>query len=97
MRSVYLICYDICDAKRLRQVHKLMKGAGDSMQYSVFRCELSAEEKQSLMEKLWEVINPGVDRVLFADLGPVSSRGVESLEYWGDPREQPEFTRPIVV
>jgi len=97
MRQVYLICYDICDPKRLRRVHQTLKGAGDSMQYSVFRCELTTEEKHDLVARLWEIINPGVDRSLFANLGPVESRGRESLEYWGEPREQPEFTRPIVL
>lgn len=97
MRNVFLVCYDVCDAKRLRQVHRVMKGAGDSMQYSVFRCELSSEEKQDLMSELWEIINLGVDRVLFADLGPVDKRGRDCLEYWGDPREQPAFTSPVVL
>ena len=97
MRKVFLICYDVADPKRLRQVHKILRGAGDSMQYSVFRCELTAEEKQDLLADLWDVINPGQDRVLFANLGPVETRGVECLEYWGEPREQPDFTRPIVL
>lgn len=97
MRKVYLICYDVCDAKRLRKVYKTLKGAGDALQYSVFRCELTAEEKQDLLSQLWEIINPGQDRLLFANLGPVESRGLDCLEYWGEPREQPDFTRPIVL
>ena len=67
------------------------------MQYSVFRCELSPEEKHDLVTELWEIINPGVDRVLFANIGPVDGRGRDCLEYWGDPREQPEFTNAIVL
>jgi CRISPR-associated protein Cas2 len=97
MRKVFIICYDVCDAKRLRKVYKTLKGAGDALQYSVFRCELTPEEKQDLLSQLWEIINPGQDRLLFANLGPVESRGVDCLEYWGEPREQPEFTRPIVL
>lgn len=97
MRHVYLICYDICDPKRLRQVHKAMKGAGDSVQYSVFRCELSLIEKQDLMSDLWDIINPSVDRFLFANLGPAKRSGRENLEYWGDPREQPDQTNSIVL
>lgn len=97
MRNVYLICYDICDSRRLRQVHKTMKGAGDSLQFSVYRCLLNPMEKQDLMVRLWEIINPGVDRLLFANLGPVEHRGRESLEYWGDPREAPDYTTPIVI
>ncbi len=96
MRNVFLVCYDIGDPKRLRQVHRVMKGAGDALQYSVFRCELTPEEKQKLFTQLWELINPGQDRLLFADLGPAGARGFDCLEYWGDPCEQPEATRSVV-
>jgi len=41
MRRVYLVCYDVSDAKRLRRTHKKMCGFGDPVQYSIFRCELS--------------------------------------------------------
>jgi CRISPR-associated protein Cas2 len=33
-----LVCYDICEPKRLRRVHKVMKGFGEPWQYSVFFC-----------------------------------------------------------
>ena len=97
MRNRLLICYDICDAKRLRKVHKVMKGAGDSVQYSVFLCELSVMEKQDLLSELWDLVNPDVDRILIANLGPLNRRNDEVVEYWGNPREQPEFTNPIVL
>ena len=71
MRNVFVVCYDVCDAKRLRRVHKVLKGAGDALQYSVFRCELSRTEKQELVARLWEIINPGQDRLMFANLGAV--------------------------
>jgi CRISPR-associated protein Cas2 len=97
MRNVFVVCYDVCDAKRLRRVHKVLKGAGDALQYSVFRCELSRTEKQALVARLWEIINPGQDRLMFANLGAVDARGLDCLEYWGDPVEQPAATRPIVL
>ena len=31
MRRSYLVCYDIRDPKRLRRVHKIMKGFGESL------------------------------------------------------------------
>ncbi|HZT68334.1 MAG TPA: CRISPR-associated endonuclease Cas2, partial [Terriglobia bacterium] len=34
MRTSYLVCYDISDDKRLRKVHKVMRGFGDHLQYS---------------------------------------------------------------
>src|ERR1035438_4086458 len=36
LRISYLICYDICDDKRLRKVFQTMRGYGDHLQYSVF-------------------------------------------------------------
>ncbi|MBW3597273.1 MAG: CRISPR-associated endonuclease Cas2 [Planctomycetes bacterium] len=85
MRSVYLIAYDVCDPKRLRKTHKLMCGAGDPLQFSVFRCELSEVEKQQLQESLWDVLNLAQDRVMLVNLGPVGARGDDCIEYWGEP------------
>ena len=41
----YIVSYDIMDAKRLHTVHKTMKGFGDPIHYSVFRCNLSEKGK----------------------------------------------------
>lgn len=85
MRHVYLACYDIASPKRLRQVHKTMKGFGDPMQFSVFRCELTALELLDLKRQLWEVLNEAEDRVMIACLGPIAGRGDECIEFWGAP------------
>lgn len=83
MRSVYLIAYDVCDPKRLRKTYTLMCGAGDPMQFSVFRCELSELEKLRLQESLWDVLNLAEDRVMLVNLGPVEGRGDQCVECWG--------------
>lgn len=70
MRHVYLLMYDIADPKRLRRVYRACMGAGDPLQYSVFRCELSRMERHLLRERLWEIIHHGEDRVMLVDLGP---------------------------
>ena len=44
MRNSYLICYDICDDKRLRKVFQVMRGYGDHLQYSVFECQLKESD-----------------------------------------------------
>jgi len=87
MRNTYLIAYDVADAKRLRQVFNALKGAGTALQYSVFVCDLNPLERQELREQLWELVNFSEDRLLFADLGPASTRGSRCLEHWGNPRE----------
>lgn len=48
----YLVCYDIRDPKRWRQVYKKMKGCGERMQYSIFRLNLSRSQMEALR---WEV------------------------------------------
>ena len=97
MKHIYIICYDVAEPKRLRKVYKTLQGAGESLQYSVFRCELSAVERQQLIEKLWGILNLGEDRLLVANLGLSDTRGVDCLQYWGNPREIPNSTRPIVL
>jgi CRISPR-associated protein Cas2 len=97
MKHVYLICYDVAEPSRLRKVYKCLLGAGESLQYSVFRCELSAQERQALIERLWGLLNLREDRLLVANLGVSDGTGAEALQYWGTPRELPNSTRPIVL
>ncbi len=97
MRNVHLIAYDICDAKRYRQVYKAMCGHGDPTQYSVFRCELSAMELQKLKDTLWPILNLAEDRIMIVDLGPSNGRGDDCIEYWGEPRVTPtDHTATII-
>jgi CRISPR-associated protein Cas2 len=70
VRLLYVVTYDVCDDKRWRRVFKLMRGHGDHLQYSVFRCELSERERAQLIEKLAKVIKKDEDQVLFFPLGP---------------------------
>lgn len=70
MRLLYIVTYDICNDKRLRSVFSLMRGYGDHMQYSVFRCELSDQERAELIEKLSGILQHDEDQVLFFPLGP---------------------------
>jgi CRISPR-associated protein Cas2 len=95
MRNVYLVCYDVADDKRLRKTYKKMRGFGDPVQYSVFRCELSPTEKQVMKEALWDILNWDKDRVMLIDLGPAGARGDECIEFWGDPRV--ELPRRVAV
>lgn len=97
MRNVHLVCYDIGDETRLRRVHKTMKGYGDPLQYSVFRCELSEIELQSLKSALWELLNFGQDRVIIVHLGPTDGRGADCIEYWGEPRVMPTARAAIII
>ena len=85
MRSIYLITYDIRDDKRLRKVFKTMRNWGDHLQYSVFECQLSAEDLIRLKAQLSEVIHHHNDQVLFVNLGPAAGRGERVIEALGQP------------
>lgn len=97
MRSVYIIAYDIACPKRYRKIYKSMCGHGDSLQYSIFRCELTDMELQSLKDQLWPVLNLREDRVMIVNLGPIEGRGDECIEFWGDPRTTPASRTATIV
>jgi CRISPR-associated protein Cas2 len=83
MRTVYLVTYDICDDRRLRDVYKAMRGAGDHIQYSVFRCELSPKELVEMTARLEVLIDHREDQVLVVDLGPPDGRVATSIRAIG--------------
>ncbi len=90
MRQTYVVSYDICDPKRLRKVFKTLRGYGDHLQLSVFRCELSARELVELRTKLAAVMHQGEDQVLFVDVGPAEGRGAGSISSLGRTYTHPE-------
>lgn len=75
MRTSYLVCYDICDDKRLRKVFQAMRGYGDHLQYSVFECQFTAMDLARCRAALSKIINHSEDQVLFVNLGPAEGRG----------------------
>jgi CRISPR-associated protein Cas2 len=85
MRTSYLICYDICDDKRLRRVFKTMRGYGDHLQYSVFECQLTITDLVRLRAELSEIIHHIQDQVLFVNLGPAEGRGDRVITALGKP------------
>ena len=85
MRTSYLICYDICDDKRLRKVFQIMRGYGDHLQYSVFECQLTQIDMAKLRRELGAVVHRDEDQVLFVNLGPAEGRGDRVITALGKP------------
>lgn len=83
MRKRYIIAYDIREPKRLTRVYRKMRGYGDSIQYSVFICELSKKEKLILLSDLSEIINSSEDNVLIVELGQTGSSPDKRIETMG--------------
>ncbi|RMF67228.1 MAG: CRISPR-associated endonuclease Cas2 [Alphaproteobacteria bacterium] len=78
---LYVVAYDIADAKRWRRVFKTMNGFGRWLQLSVFQCRLTRRRRTELAERLDQLIHHGEDHVLILDLGPAEKveLKVESL------------------
>lgn len=96
MRRRYIVGYDIADPSRLRIVHKIALSFGQSLQYSLFVCDLSDPEKYTMLEQFGEAIRHNEDRICLIDLGDPLGRGVECFEFLGQPPNLPEPGRPSV-
>ncbi len=96
MRLTYIVAYDICDPMRLRRVHRTMRGYGDALQLSVFRCELSASERILMIEGLTKIIHAREDQVLIVNLGPAEHRGAGSIHTIGRALDN-ALTYPAII
>lgn len=66
---LFIVTYDIADARRWRAVFKLMHAYGEWLQLSVFQCRLSHARHAELLARLQQAISPGEDHVLVLDIG----------------------------
>ena len=73
-QTVFVICYDIASDGRRRRVAETLESYGRRVQYSVFRCRLSAIQLVTLRGALEGIIHHAEDQVLFVRLGKVGSR-----------------------
>lgn len=96
MQKTYLVAYDISDPKRLRSVYTLMKGYGDHLQLSVFRCDLCKRGRIELESALADIIDHRKDQVLFVDVGPANGRARRAFATVGRPYIDPERHAVIV-
>jgi CRISPR-associated protein Cas2 len=96
MRQTYIVSYDISDPKRLRKVFRLMKGYGEHVQLSVFRCELTHRALVELRSRLGSTINHNEDQVLFVDVGPEDGRAGTAISAVGRAYESPEQCAVVV-
>jgi len=70
MRHCYIVVYDICNQRRVKQVFKAMKGFGEHLQYSVFLCRLDQKRLREMRLKLTDIIDPDEDQVISINIGP---------------------------
>ncbi|MCA1779610.1 MAG: CRISPR-associated endonuclease Cas2 [Xanthomonadaceae bacterium] len=66
---LYIVAYDISDAKRWRQVFRIMKGYGEWLQLSIFQCRLNRARHAELIAMLDEIISNKQDHLVIIDVG----------------------------
>jgi CRISPR-associated protein Cas2 len=82
-----LVCYDIRDPRRLREVYKIVSGHGHRVQYSIYRARLDDQQVEQLRWELSRVMAPE-DSLLIVDLCPTCAANVISRNHvdgWQDP------------
>lgn len=95
MKNRYIVTYDISDDDRRNQVFRTLRGHGDHVQYSVFRCDLSDRQRISMIAELHPLIDHGEDQILVIDLGPVDGRAATCISAIGRRHLAPE--RSVVI
>jgi CRISPR-associated protein Cas2 len=68
-RRRYLVAYDIRDDRRLRNIAGCVEGYGTRIQYSVFVCDLSDQEKVIMRGDIEALMKASEDSVMVIDLG----------------------------
>jgi CRISPR-associated protein Cas2 len=60
----WLVCYDVHDPSRLRRAAQLLEGAGQRIQWSVFRCWMTPKQMHALRWELTQILEPEDDVLL---------------------------------
>jgi CRISPR-associated protein Cas2 len=58
-----IISYDVVSDKRRTRVHKLLKGYGTRVQYSVFECDLTPKQLDKVGRELRKTVDLNTDSV----------------------------------
>ncbi|NLO32247.1 MAG: CRISPR-associated endonuclease Cas2 [Candidatus Hydrogenedentes bacterium] len=95
MRRCYLVGYDIRDPKRLRRVHRILRGYGEAWQYSIFFCVLKDIDRVRLQTDLEGEMNLKEDQTLFIDLGPNEKEARKNVTVIG--QALPQYESGFVV
>ena len=73
-RTLFLVCYDVCDTKLRRRVHRFLMGYKIGGQKSFFECWLTAAELRLVRDMLSELLDLTEDRAHIFQLDPRMAR-----------------------
>jgi len=69
-RTLYIAAYDVSDSRRLRAALQVLKDYASGRQKSVFECFLTKGERQELLTRMQDLLNPAEDRFVLIKLDP---------------------------
>ncbi len=85
MYRCYLVCYDVRDDRRLRQVFRTLKGYGQHWQFSIFFCVLRNIDRVRMQSDLEQELNLKEDQAIILDLGPNEKEARSAVTVLGAP------------
>lgn len=91
-----MVCYDICDPKRLRRIHRTMQGFGIAVQYSIFKCTLSPSNYQRMISKIQNNMDLTEDSVMIVDLGPEDGLWEHRVKMMGEKKDLNEDNQSYI-
>jgi len=74
-----------------------MKGFGDAVHYSVFRCDLTPKGRVEMIAALTGLIKPDEDRVMIINLGPSEGMAEDRIEFLGFHRAEEEVEENAII
>ena len=95
--NCYVVRYDIRNQKRLCLVHRAMKGFGEPVHYSVFRCHLTRLGRMEMASALMDLIDEKEDRIMIIDMGPVDGGVAERVEFLGVHPEENGREEKVII
>lgn len=89
MKYPFVVCYDICDEKRLRTVARILEGYGKRIQYSIFYCKLSNRSLEKMRWELGKVLEKEDDLMIVPLCEACAKRfyAFNPRKNWGDEDE----------
>ncbi|WP_022835020.1 CRISPR-associated endonuclease Cas2 [Salisaeta longa] len=91
---LWLVAYDICDPKRLRQVATLCEDYGRRLQYSVFLCACSFQAIDRLQGQARSVMDLSCDRLVTL---PICKGCLDQVRQHGPSMALPGTTDTLIV
>ena len=76
MKRFYMVCFDICDQRRLRRVSNALENFGRRVQRSVFECWLDDDEMAELKTRMEHLADRQDDHVRYYGLCPKDVPGI---------------------